>query len=154
VLAGSHLEKQGISLQRGKPFHAGRPGVDHKKTHIFPANHNGRRPRGTAGSLGVGSGESGRAISMKRKSRSCRILPTTAPSDSFVPRSVFGSGFWRVRHCAQARCIENQITLFIAARSRRRPPLPQLWPQFNLSACTSRGIQMASLPRRQRQQMS
>ncbi len=47
-------------------------------------------------------------------------------------------GFWRVRHCAQARCIENQVYFVHCATGGKVPkgPLPNGWTRSSiLSPC-------------------
>jgi predicted amidohydrolase len=55
-----------------------------------------------------------------------------APSFTFTEH-----GFWRVRHCAAARCIENQVyAVHCSTGARPAGPLPGGWAQSSiLSPC-------------------
>jgi len=146
VLAITSREARRSHFNVGTPFHAGRPRFDPQETHIFPPI-----------TMADDGGHAGSRTSVRRNGVAI-CYETEIPSLPdpglqrreviLCPRHVFGSGFWRVRHCAQP-LHENQIYLFIAARSatpaHRFPSMAAV--QFSPATSVN---QMASLPRRQR----
>jgi predicted amidohydrolase len=113
VLAGSHLEKQGdLYFNVAHLFTPEGRELTHKKTHIFPAESQWQTTEGDALEVwDVGPAKVGVAICYEAEIPEVgRILAYNGAEISLCPSFTFSeAGFWRVRHCAQARCIENQI---------------------------------------------
>jgi predicted amidohydrolase len=114
IIAGSHLERQGDQyLNVAHIFTADGRELTHAKTHIFPAEAN----------WSTGEGDELRVIEdvgpAKIAIETCyeaeipelsRIHALMGAELVICPSFTFTEyGFWRVRHCAQARCVENQI---------------------------------------------
>jgi predicted amidohydrolase len=115
VLAGSHLEKHGdLYFNVAHLFTPEGHELTHKKTHIFPAESQWQTTEGdTLEVWDVGPAKVGVAICYETEiPEVCRILAYNGAEIILCPSFTFAeAGFWRVRHCAQARCIENQIYL-------------------------------------------
>jgi predicted amidohydrolase len=115
VLAGSHLEKHGdLYFNVAHLFTPEGRELTHKKTHIFPAESQWQTTEGdTLEVWDVGPAKVGVAICYETEiPEVCRILAYNGAEIILCPSFTFSeAGFWRVRHCAQARCIENQIYL-------------------------------------------
>ncbi len=113
ILAGSHLVRQGgQTLNVAHLFESGGRVHTHAKTHIFPAESawgSGEGERLEA--VGLGSARVGVAICYEAEIPECAssyaeqgVAVVLCPSFTLTEH-----GFWRVRHCAQARAVENQI---------------------------------------------
>jgi len=113
IIAGSHLEKRGdkycnvchIFDENGREY-------THSKTHIFPAESTWLTSEGDdLEVLEIGPAKIGINICYEAEiPELSRILTVKGAEIIFCPSYTFTeAGFWRVRHCAQARCIENQI---------------------------------------------
>jgi predicted amidohydrolase len=141
ILAGSHLVQAA-----GKPLNVahlfepnGRVHV-HAKTHIFPAESAWASGEGDAlEPVDLGFAHVGVAICYEAEIPEC--------ASSYAERGVevllcpsftlTEHGFWRVRHCAQARAIENQIyVVHCCAVGAPGEPLPSGWGRSSiLSPC-------------------
>ena len=113
VLAGSHLEKHGERyFNVAHLFTPDGRELTHKKTHIFPAESRWQTTEGdTLEVWDLGPAKAGIAICYEAEiPEVSRILAYNGAEVILCPSFTFSeAGFWRVRHCAQARCIENQI---------------------------------------------
>jgi len=113
ILAGSHLERHGDRyLNVSHLFSPDGRELTHAKTHIFPAESGWKTSEGdTLEVWELGPAKVGVAICYEAEiPEVCRILAYNGAEVILCPSFTFAeAGFWRVRHCAQARCIENQI---------------------------------------------
>jgi predicted amidohydrolase len=113
ILAGSHLEKHGDRyLNVAHLFTPEGRELTHQKSHIFPAESGWKTSEGdTLEVWDLGPAKVGVAICYEGEiPEVCRILAYNGAEIILCPSFTFSeAGFWRVRHCAQARCIENQI---------------------------------------------
>lgn len=141
ILAGSHLVK-GRSDHRNVAYLYGPDGLVHKhtKTHIFPAESE----------WGTAEGDELEVVQLPMAKVGIAIcyeaeIPEVAAALAeqgaeiiLCPSYTFTeSGFWRVRHCAQARCIENQV-YFVHCCTGGEPyeTLPGGWARSSiLSPC-------------------
>jgi predicted amidohydrolase len=143
IVAGSHLmEVDGRYLNIGHLYEPDGTLHTHVKTHIFPAEAD----------WSTEEGDSIDVIELPFARVSFNIcyeaeIPEAAASSTeqgaeiiLCPSYTFTEfGFWRVRHCAQSRAIENQI-YFVHCCTGGRPgaPLPNGWAQSSiLSPCDS-----------------
>lgn len=113
IIAGSHLE------QREDKFYnityifdeEGEIVGEHAKTHIFPAESGWNTSEGEELNVfDVGPVKIGIANCYESEiPEISRILAMNGADIIFSPSYTFAeAGFWRVRHCSQARAIENQ----------------------------------------------
>jgi predicted amidohydrolase len=113
VLAGSHLEKHGdCYFNVAHLFTPDGDELTHRKTHIFPAESDWKTSEGdTLEVWELGPAKVGVAICYEAEiPEVCRILAYNGAEVILCPSFTFSeAGYWRVRHCAQARCIENQV---------------------------------------------
>ncbi|MEK3935689.1 carbon-nitrogen hydrolase family protein [Sporosarcina sp. FSL W7-1349] len=113
IIAGSHLEKRGEQyFNIGYIFSSDGTYVEHKKTHIFPAEGNWKTQEGDELEVyEIGPAKIGLAICYESEiPEVSHILAEKGAEIIFCPSYTFTEhGFWRVRHCAQARSIENQV---------------------------------------------
>ncbi|WP_329013822.1 nitrilase-related carbon-nitrogen hydrolase [Streptomyces sp. NBC_00690] len=134
ILAGSHLVRTGDgSLLNVAPLF-GPDGAllhEHAKTHLFPLES----------SLDIGEGDDMEVVELPFGVVGVNIcyeaeIPECAASLTeqgvqivLVPSlTITEAGFWRVRHCAAARAIENQIyTVHSGVASPARGPWPGAW---------------------------
>ena len=113
IIAGSHLEerKGGIFNVTSIYDETGMVGR-HEKTHIFPAEADWSTKEGDALEVfRVGPATIGITNCYEAEiPEIARILTLQGADIIFCPSFTFTeAGFWRVRHCAQARAIENQV---------------------------------------------
>jgi predicted amidohydrolase len=112
-IAGSHLEQRGGEYYNiTYVFKEDGSYIDHKKTHIFPAEANWKTCEGDELEVHeIGPAKIGIAICYESEiPEISRILSLKGAEIIFCPSYTFTeAGFYRVRHCAQARCIENQV---------------------------------------------
>lgn len=141
IIAGSHLERHDdkyfnvchIFTPDGQEF-------THRKTHIFPAEADWYTSEGDDLSVyDIGPAKIGIAICYEAEiPEISRILSLQGAEIIFCPSFTFTEyGFWRVRHCAAARCIENQI-YFVHCCTAGEPgyPLPNGFARSSiLSPC-------------------
>ena len=142
IVAGSHLEKR-----NGGYFNVayvyGPSGLvhTHEKTHIFPAESQWKTREGDRmEAFDLPFARVGINICYESEIPECSASLTEqgaeiilCPSFTFTER-----GFWRVRHCAQSRCIENQIYYVHCATGGKLPrgPVPNGWTRTSiLSPC-------------------
>lgn len=113
IIAGSHLEKRGDAyFNIGYVFKSDGTFVEHKKTHIFPAEGNWKTQEGDELQVfDIGPARIGLAICYEAEiPEVSHILAEQGAEIIFCPSYTFTEhGFWRVRHCAQSRAIENQV---------------------------------------------
>lgn len=113
IIAGSHMESEnGRLFNTCYVFSEEGTCHGHRKTHLFP----GERVAGTLEGdtftiLDLGPAKIGIAICYEAEiPEISHILSVKGAEIIFCPSLTFSEhGFWRVRHCLQARCIENQV---------------------------------------------
>lgn len=113
IIAGSHLEnREGNMMNVTTVFDETGIVGKHEKTHIFPAEAQWDAKEGddlevfSAGPVTIGIANC-YEVEIPEVSR---ILALQGADIIFCPSYTFTeAGFWRVRHCAQARAIENQV---------------------------------------------
>src|SRR5262249_52670653 len=141
ILAGSHLVRQGgQTLNVAHLFEPGGIVRAHAKTHIFPAESAWKSGEGERlEPFDLRSARAGVAICYEAEIPECAssyaeqgVEVVLCPSFTLTEH-----GFWRVRHCAQARAIENQIyVVHCSAVGAPGAPLPGAWGQSSiLSPC-------------------
>lgn len=113
IIGGSHLEKRDDKyFNIAYIFKKDGSYEEHKKTHIFPAEANWQTSEGEDLTVfDIGPAKIGLAVCYETEiPEISRILSLKGAEIIFSPSYTFTEpGFWRVRHCAQARAIENQI---------------------------------------------
>lgn len=113
IIAGSHLEQVNDKIYNVCTiFNVDGCTGQHKKTHIFPAESTWQTAEGhTLEIYEFGPVKIGIAICYEVEiPEVSRILSIKGADIIFCPSFTFTeAGFWRVRHCAQARAIENQL---------------------------------------------
>jgi predicted amidohydrolase len=143
IVAGSHLEKK-EGEYRNVAYLYGPDGLVHMhdKTHIFPAEAQWFTKEGNSIELiELPFAKVGFNVCYETEIPECAATLVEqgaeiilCPSFTFTER-----GFWRVRHCAQARAIENQIYFVHCATGSNVPtggPLPTGWTKSSiLSPC-------------------
>jgi predicted amidohydrolase len=113
IVAGSHFERQGEEyFNIGYIFDENGSAFQHKKTHLFPSES--LFPASEGNKLEVfeiGPAKIGMAICYEAEiPEISRVLAVAGAEIIFCPSYTFSeAGFWRVRHCAHARAIENQV---------------------------------------------
>jgi predicted amidohydrolase len=141
ILAGSHLIRQGgQTLNVAHLFEPGERVHTHAKTHIFPAESAWKSGEGERlEAVDLRSARVGVAICYEAEIPECAssyaeqgVEVVLCPSFTLTEH-----GFWRVRHCAQARAIENQIyVVHCSAVGAPGAPLPDAWGRSSiLSPC-------------------
>ncbi|RFU70571.1 amidohydrolase [Peribacillus saganii] len=127
IIAGSHLERRGDKYYNiCYVFDKDGSYVEHKKTHIFPAEGNWQTCEGDELEVfDIGPAKIGIAICYESEiPEISRILSMKGAEIIFCPSYTFTeAGFWRVRHCSQARAIENQV-YFVHCPTVGDPSLP------------------------------
>jgi predicted amidohydrolase len=141
IIAGSHLERREDKyFNIAYIFDKDGSYVEHKKTHIFPAEANWQTSEGdTLEVYSIGPAKIGLAVCYEAEiPEVSRILSKNGAEIIFCPSFTFTeAGFWRVRHCAQARAIENQV-YFVHCPTVGEPgdPLPNGYGRSSiLSPC-------------------
>ena len=113
ILAGSHLV--GDSTDNLNTAHLFTPDGEvgtHAKTHIFPAEGGSNTREGdTLSVVDLGFVTIGLAVCYEAEIPEISTVLARRGAEMILCPSwtVTPPGFWRVRHCAQARCIENQV---------------------------------------------
>lgn len=139
IIAGSHLEERdGDIVNVTSLFDETGLIGRHEKTHIFPAEAEWDTKEGDvlevfrAGPVTIGIANCYEAEIPEVS----RILALQGADIIFCPSYTFTeAGFWRVRHCAQARAIENQVyVVHCPTLSKGIVPLP---PGFGRSSIIS-----------------
>jgi predicted amidohydrolase len=150
IVAGSHLmEVDGRFLNIGHLYGPDGLVAEHVKTHIFPAEGDWRTEEGDAvESIDLPFARVGYNICYEAEIPECAATLAEQGAEIILcPSFTFTEyGFWRVRHCAQARAVENQV-YFVHCCTGGEPgaPLPNGWAQSSiLSPCdlpwTPKGI--------------
>ncbi|KQU21458.1 amidohydrolase [Bacillus sp. Leaf13] len=141
IIAGSHLEcRENEYFNIAYIFDKDGSYVEHKKTHIFPAEANWQTSEGnTLEVYSIGPVKIGIAVCYEAEiPEISRILSVNGADIIFCPSYTFTeAGFWRVRHCAHARAIENQV-YFVHCPTVGEPgdPLPNGYGRASiLSPC-------------------
>jgi predicted amidohydrolase len=129
ILAGSHLERHGNRyFNVAHIFTPDGQDLTHKKTHIFPAEGQWQTSEGDELEVWqLGPAKVGVAVCYEAEiPEVSRILALKGAEVILCPSFTFSEfGFWRVRHCAQARCIENQVYFsHCCTIGQPGPPLP------------------------------
>ncbi len=113
IIAGSHLEEEeGNIYNVSSLFDENGFAGKHAKTHIFPGEAEWHTKEGNVlNTFTVGPVTIGIATCYEAEiPEISRILALKGADIIFCPSYTFTeAGFWRVRHCAQARAIENQV---------------------------------------------
>jgi predicted amidohydrolase len=113
IVAGSHLERHGERyFNVAHVFTPDGKDLTHKKTHIFPAEAQWHTAEGDDLEVWqLGPAKVGVSVCYEAEiPEVSRILALKGAEIILCPSYTFTEfGFWRVRHCAQARCVENQI---------------------------------------------
>ena len=113
IVAGSHLERHDNRyFNVAHIFTPEGQDIAHKKTHIFPAEGEWETSEGDDLEVWkLGPATVGVAVCYEAEiPEVSRILAVKGAEIILCPSYTFSEfGFWRVRHCAQARCVENQI---------------------------------------------
>jgi len=113
IIGGSHL-----TIENGKEYNIGHifcPDgklLIHRKTHLFPLETSmGVTPGNTLEIFETEKANIGLAICYEMEfPEVARTLTLKGADVIFCPSYTIGeAGFWRVRHCCQARAIENQV---------------------------------------------
>lgn len=138
IASGSHLEKV-------KPDHyeniAHIWGPDnehyfHSKTHIFPAENNWFTQEGEKMEVfQLPFAKVGFNICYEAEIPECAsALAEQGVELILTPSATFTEqGFWRVRHCAQSRCVENQVYLVhCCLGGQPGEPLPNGWARSSI----------------------
>lgn len=144
IVAGSHLEKRGgrylnVSYLYGPSglVHA------HEKTHIFPAESAWQTEEGDRmEAVDLPFARVGFNVCYEAEIPECAATLAEQGAEIILcPSFTFSEmGFWRVRHCAQARCVENQVYFVHCCTGGELPPgpLPNGWARSSiLSPCDS-----------------
>jgi predicted amidohydrolase len=141
IVAGSHLmEVDGRFVNVGHLFGPDGSVLEHVKTHIFPAEADWRTEEGDAMEvIDLPFARVGFNICYEAEIPECAATLTEQGVEIILcPSFTFTEyGFWRVRHCAQARAIENQV-YFVHCCTGGQPgaTLPNGWAQSSiLSPC-------------------
>ena len=143
IVAGSHLEKKdGRYLNVAYLY--GPDGLIHMhdKTHIFPAEAQWSTEEGdTVEMVELPFAKVGFNVCYETEIPECAATLVEQGAEIILcPSFTFTEyGFWRVRHCAQARAIENQVYFVHCATGADVPadgPLPPGWTRSSiLSPC-------------------
>lgn len=143
IVGGSHLLKDnGRFVNVGHLFEPGGAVHTHVKTHIFPAESTWSTEEGDAlEPIELPFAKVGFNICYEAEIPECAATLTEQGAEIILcPSFTFTEfGFWRVRHCAQARTVENQV-YFVHCCTGGEPgaPLPNGWAQSSiLSPCDS-----------------
>jgi predicted amidohydrolase len=141
IVAGSHLMKEnGRYLNIGHLYEPDGTLHQHVKTHIFPAEAEWQTEEGDEMHVvDLPFAKVGFNICYEAEIPECSAALTEQGVEIILcPSFTFTEyGFWRVRHCAQARCVENQI-YFVHCCTGGQPgsPLPNGWARSSiLSPC-------------------
>ena len=141
LVAGSHLMKEnGQYVNVGHLFEPDGTVHTHTKTHIFPAEADWSTEEGdTIEAIQLPFAKVGFNICYEAEIPECAATLAEQGAEIILcPSFTFTEyGFWRVRHCAQARAIENQV-YFVHCCTGGSPgaPLPNGWARSSiLSPC-------------------
>jgi predicted amidohydrolase len=137
IVAGSHLMKEnGRYLNIGHLYEPDGTLHTHAKTHIFPAEADWSTEEGDILEvIDLPFAKVGFNICYEAEIPECAsTLSEQGVEIILCPSFTFTEyGFWRVRHCAQARCIENQI-YYVHCCTGGQPgePLPNGWARSSI----------------------
>jgi predicted amidohydrolase len=141
IVGGSHLVKKGDKfLNIAHLFTPEGEIIRHTKTHIFPAESTWKTSEGDEmRAFDLPFARVGFNVCYEAEIPECANSLTEQGAEIILcPSYTFTEyGFWRVRHCAQARAIENQV-YFVHSCTGGAPgaPLPNGWAQSSiLSPC-------------------
>jgi predicted amidohydrolase len=141
VVAGSHLMNEGGRyLNVGHLYEPDGTVHVHAKTHIFPAEADWSTEEGdTIEAIDLPFAKVGFNICYEAEIPECAATLAEQGAEIILcPSFTFTEyGFWRVRHCGQARAIENQL-YFVHCCTGGQPgaPLPNGWARSSiLSPC-------------------
>ncbi len=141
IVAGSHLMSVGNRFENVGHLFSPDGKIDaHSKTHIFPAEQNWNTAEGRKMEVfQLPFAKVGFNICYEAEIPECSTALTAQGVEIVLcPSATFTEqGFWRVRHCAQARTIENQIYLVhCCLGGSPGAPLPNAWARSSvLSPC-------------------
>jgi predicted amidohydrolase len=141
VLAGSHLTRQdGRLLNVAHLFGPDGEMVTHAKTHLFPAERDWNGEEGDEmHTIDLPFARAAVNICYEAEVPECASTVTRAGAEIVLCPSytLTEHGFWRVRHCAQARAIEDQIyVVHSCLGGEAMLPLPGGWARGSiLSPC-------------------
>jgi predicted amidohydrolase len=143
IVGGSHLLRDnGRYVNVGHLFEPDGGYRTHVKTHIFPAESDWSTEEGTELEvIDLPFAKVGFNICYEAEIPECAATLTEQGAEIILcPSFTFTEyGFWRVRHCAQARCVENQV-YFVHCCTGGQPgaPLPNGWARSSiLTPCDS-----------------
>lgn len=141
IVGGSHLMSVGDRFENfGYIFMPDGEVFAHSKTHIFPAEANWSTSEGDKmEAIQLPFAKVGFNICYEAEIPECSASLAEQGAEIILsPSATFTEqGFWRVRHCAQARCVENQV-YFVHSCLGGQPgePLPNGWARSSiLSPC-------------------
>jgi predicted amidohydrolase len=138
IAAGSHLVK--VSDDRFENiaylFGPDSERFEHAKTHIFPAEANWSTSEGSKmETFQLPFAKVGFNVCYETEIPECSAALVEQGAEIILtPSATFTEqGFWRVRHCAQSRCIENQIYLVhCCLGGQPGGPLPNGWAKSSV----------------------
>lgn len=137
IVGGSHLLRDnGRYVNVGHLFEPDGGIRQHVKTHIFPDEANWSTEEGTELEvIDLPFAKVGFNICYEAEIPECAATLAEQGVEIILCPSYtfFEYGFWRVRHCAQARCIENQV-YFVHCCTGGQPgaPLPNGWAKSSI----------------------
>jgi predicted amidohydrolase len=137
IQAGSHLMQVGDRFENiAHIFGPNGEHYQHVKTHIFPAEANWSTSEGDAMEvIDLPFAKVGFNVCYEAEIPECAAtLAEQGVEIILCPSATFTEqGFWRVRHSAQARCIENQV-YFVHCGLGGQPgaPLPNGWTRSSV----------------------
>lgn len=137
IVGGSHLQKVGDRYENiGHLFGPDGEHFQHTKTHIFPAEANWSTSEGDRmETYQLPFAKVGFNICYEAEIPECSAtLAEQGAEIVLCPSATFTEqGFWRVRHCAQSRCIENQIYwVHSCLGGQPGAPLPNGWARSSV----------------------
>lgn len=138
IVGGSHLMSVGDSRFEnfGCLFMPNGDVFKHSKTHIFPAEANWHTSEGdTMQALQLPFAKVGFNICYETEIPECSASLAEQGVDIILtPSATFTEqGFWRVRHCAQSRAIENQVYIVHSCLGGTPGnPLPNAWARSSV----------------------
>ena len=125
ILAGSHpTVRAGRALNLSYLFSPDGSIHTHAKTHLLPSEHERGFTEGDEmATIAVGSATVGINVCYEAEIPECASCVAEQGAQIVLCPSLTLSehGYWRVRHCAQARCVENQL-YFVHASCAAGPP--------------------------------
>lgn len=137
ILAGSHLERRGEEyLNIANLFGPDGERFEHAKTHIFPAEANWKTSEGDQmEAIDLPFAKVGINICYEAEIPECAATLAEQGAEIILcPSYTFTEyGFWRVRHCAQSRAIENQVYyVHCSTGGVGAGPIPPGWTQSSV----------------------